>query len=408
MTPRSILLIEDGTTGGGHARSNLSVLLAAHQAWPDAVLFLACTEEHHSAVKERMRFCGVVVPAYEYVQLDPGPEESGPHVARVIHSVSVWRNAFLKACKLLSITKSHKPDLVIDMWTNGLKILFLKLMKRFYSEFTTAFIHIEHNWVTGLKAGILRRLLFPHTLSIVKAGSNIGHAYGLLHGRMRHDILARTELPDFNNMFEFFYGITWPKLGTIGFPNNGEPLRFAYVSPSFKGLSEFARLTQLVRDGLGSRLWSRVEFRIVGKCPRERCETRDIAILETLGIQIPNGRLNEDEYAHAIAECHYAVHVFERAHYEIRYSSSLQDTLAFCRPAVMVRTSYVDSLRDLVASYGEVVESTEDAARAIIAIVESGSRARYEEDVMRAKELRECFSLKNSADQLMLGYELAQ
>jgi len=308
---------------------------------------------------------------------------------------------------MLALSRSHNVDLVVDLWTSGIRVLATKLLKGSYDLKRIVFLHFEHNWDIEQSRRRLKRWLLPHTIDSLKMGGNSGHAYGLLHGRMRQDIAATAKIQPRDNLFDFSYGICWPEIESTLRSVSARRVRFGYISPSFKGLAHFAQVVDCVHETLTAEEWSSIEFEVVGRISRDRYAEDDVRRLEKLNVVMCGARLGEEQYARAIARLDYAVHVYDRNHYRIRYSSSLQDTVAFCRPAIMTATGYAKSLRDLEPEYGYLVHSTEEAADVIVEIARTSADRDYEKEIRSAKRLRDRFSVTKSSNQIRSGYALA-
>ena len=409
MSPLKVLLVEVGTSGGGHARTNLSVLLSLHHAWPKADLILACSTQHHAAIQDRMRYCNENVPNFTFIPLAFDDFEASSHSTKLARLTSKWFQNVTKVQMILKLAKLLKTDVVVDLWADGPRLLAIKFLKRLYLCQRVIFLHFVHNW-DKKSSRSLKRWLLPRPLDAVGFGSNRLHGYALLHARMRTELSNFLEPSGLDNFFEFNYPICWPRIppsgGGADYASRPRRIRFGYVSPSFKGLNEFVELVKNVHSQATATEWPLIEFRIVGKIIKTWNNKSQLCDLENLGVSISEGRLSEEAYASAIADLDYAIHVYDENNYRIRFSSSLQDTVAFFRPAIMTRTGFATALRDLEPEYGYCVESVNEAADTVVQLFRNFNEQDFSEAVERAVRLRDYFSVGGAAQQMRAGFEL--
>lgn len=382
--------------GDHHSRSNLSVMCAARKAWPDARLSLACTKAHYAAVTEVALHSSVQIPKFDFIEISKLIERKR-NVAIAIKVLWIWLTSWSASFETWKLARRHRFDMIVHLTPGGASVICTKVL--FSSSLRDILhLHIAHELGRHFSQKRIGRILSPSLLSAASFLSNEQHRFLLLHGLMR-PMLERELGRELSDCFtNFYYPIIW---GSV--VRNEEPppkpdkLVFGYVSPSFKGLSDFADLVDSVRNKLKGATHLALEFHIIGGFVEER-QHEDRALLEELGVtSFPCRRLSIAEFAQGLNAIDYAIHIFDPQHYWLRFSSAIQDTLAFSVPAIFLRNSYTDSVELEAGRIGFGVVSVEQAAD-VVADIALGKKAMSHRIIAST---RAAFSVQRSAEQLL-------
>lgn len=397
-----ILFCENEMMGWGHARSNASLLIAARHRYPEATLICYATKKHQAGMRLNVgEGLGHMLDSVKFETM-PSPRMVRinflPVVSSLLNIVTVYLNTIGRIWRTQSLARRHECDVIFFLSGSGLHIRtakFLNILRRQYQPM----VFIVHNWVSS-NPRWLTRLLFPSSWSATNTPCRAECRYVLLHGGMRK-YLERSHGTQLGSRFvDFWYPIIF------GFhsqdreaPRTG--IRFDFLSPSHKGVDVFCEYVAACNSRLEDETPARdVSFGVIGGYTSSR-QVEVAEKLQRVGVtRFPRDYLSIAEFSEELRRATYLVHLFDPTLFECRFSSAIQDGIAWRVPALFLRNNYSRHLFDDLGTPGWEVCSLEEAVEITVSLIKEFSRAKYLREVDDVDAVRSRYSLDNAAQQV--------
>lgn len=388
--------------GWGHARSNSSLLIAARNQFPQATIYFYGTRNHYERMLESVDAdLQPILDSIIFLEMAT-PDTSLSAVSGKLNAIRSAVSRYLSSVRILwsaiRLCRKHHCDFVLFGSGSGFHIRLVKLLGGLGGLRCPA-LFIVHNWREPNRS-LAARLIFPASLAVTRWPSVVRCYYIFLHGGMR-GYLERTHRITFGDQYlDLAYPIVFGRESTHR-TCNPDDIAFDFLSPSFKGVDVFCQYVTSCRERLREkRLEDKVSFGVIGGFSRANA-SRVASALEAVGVtRYPNDYLSEDGYRERLLNATYIVHLYDPSHYECRFSSAIQDGIAWRIPAIYLRNNYSQHIFDDLGTPGWQVDDLQQAVDVTIDIVESFNREAYVNQVSAVDQVRQKLSVENAGIQM--------
>lgn len=377
MKTECIVLCEPQCWGFEHVPFNSAFIKTVMLAYPGAKLVFLGENEHVSQVIQYLRDSDEgLEKLVEWQEIKIPPRTMGG--ARRFSTELDWCRTALKmaaACSakvliLCSISTSSLLASKFLLRSSGIQIPVLVVPHGILASIASRHPRALWNRILGFKLALT--LAQPRTLKYLALGEPI----------LRNIEEKQPRIAGGFSSIDLPYLVPAEILGFERKQSSTVRFGFLGVGEGAKGFDRFARLAK----GVGAMSLD-AEFVLAGFLATKGGVADYSRIIEGIGYK----PLSKQEYAARVASLTYAVGLSEPAHYRLAASATFIDAMAFCKPGIYLKNSYLDYYFSRFGDIGYLCVTEKEIEHIVISIARSFPAERYMRQVQNIRHARSAF-----------------